>query len=86
MLNSPSMFREMEFAAKLADVPARSVLRMATLGGAELADLPYGCVEPDRKAKLLVLDGETDNLSGAENVVRAVVRRAGASDVKALYL
>ena len=86
MLNSPSMFREMAYAAKLSDVPARSVLRMATLAGAELADLPYGCIEPDRKAKLLVLDGDSDNLAGAENVVRAVVRRAGASDVKAIHV
>ena len=86
MLNSPSMFREMEFAAKLADDPASSVLRMATLAGAEIAGLPYGCIEPDREAKLLVLDGDSDNLAGAESVVRAVVRRAGATDVKAVYL
>jgi len=84
--NSPSMFREMAFAARLADVPASSVLRMATLAGAEIAGLPCGCIEPDREAKLLVLDGDSDNLSGARSVVRAVVRRAGATDVKAVYL
>ncbi|RLM57234.1 nucleoside deaminase [Halobellus sp. Atlit-31R] len=86
MLNSPSMFREMEFAAKLADVPASTILRMATANGAAIAGLNCGVVEPDREAKLLVLDGDSDNLAGAQDVVRAVVRRAGAADVKEVIL
>ncbi|WP_181686832.1 amidohydrolase family protein [Halorhabdus salina] len=81
MLNSPSMFREMEFAAKLYDVSAREVLRMATVAGAEMADLNCGVIEPGRDARLLVLDGDSDNLTGAEDIVRAVVRRAGVADV-----
>ncbi|MCU4799671.1 amidohydrolase family protein [Halobacteria archaeon HArc-gm2] len=80
-LNSPSMFREMEFTAKLADVPAAEVLRMATVNGAEMAGLNCGLVEEGRDARLLVLDGDSHNLAGAREVVRAVVRRAGVSDV-----
>ncbi|QOS12347.1 amidohydrolase domain protein [Haloferax gibbonsii] len=86
MLNSPSMFREMEFTSKLADVSAAEVLRMATVNGADIAGLNYGLVEEGRDAKLLVLDGDTDNLAGVEDVVRAVVRRAGQADVKDVYL
>jgi cytosine/adenosine deaminase-related metal-dependent hydrolase len=86
MLNSPSMFREMEFAAKLADVSAEEVLRMATLNGAEIAGLNCGCVAAGRDAKLLVLDGGSDNLAGAQDPVRAVVRRAGHADVERVYL
>ncbi|MFC7079899.1 amidohydrolase family protein [Halorussus caseinilyticus] len=86
MLNSPSMFREMEFAAKLADVSARQVLRMATRNGAKIAGLDCGVVEEGRPAKLLVLDGDTDNLAGAQDVVRAVVRRAGTGDVADVIL
>jgi cytosine/adenosine deaminase-related metal-dependent hydrolase len=82
MLNSPSMFREMEFAAKLSGLPAADVLRMATVHGAELAGLDCGLVEPGREARLLVLDGGSDNLAGARDLVRAVVRRAGTSDVE----
>ena len=82
MTNSPSMFREMEFVAKLFDVTAREVLRMATVNGAEIAGLNCGVVEAGRDARLLVLDGDSDNLCGAEDVVRAVVRRAGGSDVR----
>jgi len=85
-LNSPSMFREMAFAAKLADVSAREVLRMATVNGAEIAGLNCGLIEEGRDADLLVLDGDTDNLAGAENLVRAVVRRAGVADVSEVLL
>lgn len=81
MLNSPSMFREMEFAAKLTDLEAPEVLRMATRAGAELMGLDAGTIEEGREARLLVLDGDSDNLSGVRDPVRAVVRRAGVSDV-----
>ncbi|MDQ2049718.1 amidohydrolase family protein [Natronolimnohabitans sp. A-GB9] len=82
MLNSPSMFREMEFLAKLSELSAREILRAATVNGAELAGLEYGLVEPGREARLLVLDGNSHNLAGARDPVRAVVRRAGVDDVR----
>ncbi|MFC7154470.1 amidohydrolase family protein [Halomarina halobia] len=86
MMNAPSMFREMEFVAKLTDLDAPEVLRAATAAGAEVAGLNCGVVEPGREARLLVLDGDSDNLAGARDVVRAVVRRAGVSDVKRVLL
>jgi cytosine/adenosine deaminase-related metal-dependent hydrolase len=76
----------MEFAAKLSDLPAREVLRMATLNGARIAGLDRGAIEPGRRADLLVLDGDSDNLAGAQDVVRAVVRRAGRADVSRVVL
>jgi cytosine/adenosine deaminase-related metal-dependent hydrolase len=85
-LNAPSMFREMEFAAKLFDVTAREVLAMATSAGAAVAGLDCGVVAPGREARLLVLDGDSDNLAGWQDPVRAVVRRAGASDVRETVL
>jgi cytosine/adenosine deaminase-related metal-dependent hydrolase len=81
MLNSPSMFREMEFAAKVGGVDAPDVLRMATINGAELVGLNCGLIEPGRDAALVVLDGDSDNLCGVRDPVRAVVRRAGVADV-----
>jgi cytosine/adenosine deaminase-related metal-dependent hydrolase len=86
MLDSPSMFREMEFTAKLSDVSARDVLRMATVNGAAIAGLDYGVIEAGKRAKLLVLDGDSDNLAGVRDPVRAVVRRAGQADVKRVVL
>jgi len=86
MTNSPSMFREMEFAAKLSDLPAATILRMATYNGAEIAGLNCGVIEEGRDAKLLVLDGDSNNLSYANDIVRAVVRRAGHADIKRVHL
>ena len=86
MTNSPSMFREMEFAAKLSDLPAETILRMATYNGAEIAGLNCGVIEKGRDAKLLVLDGDSNNLSYANDIVRAVVRRAGHADIKRVHL
>ncbi len=86
MLNSPSMFREMEFVSKLCDVAAPDVLGMATAAGAEIAGLNCGVIEPGRPGALLVLDGDSDNLSGVRDPVRAVVRRAGVGDVKTVVL
>jgi cytosine/adenosine deaminase-related metal-dependent hydrolase len=84
MLNSPSMFREMEFAAKLTDASATEVLAMATVNGADIAGLDCGLVAEGREARLVVLDGDSNNLAGAEDPVRAVVRRAGTSDISEL--
>jgi cytosine/adenosine deaminase-related metal-dependent hydrolase len=86
MLNSPSMFREMALTEKLSDQSARDVLRMATVNGAEIAGLDCGVIETGRPARLQVLDGDTDNLAGAKNPVRAVVRRAGVADVDRVVL
>jgi cytosine/adenosine deaminase-related metal-dependent hydrolase len=86
MLDSPSLFREMEFTAKLTDLPAREVLRMATVNGAEILDLDCGAIETGRAARVLVLDGDSNNLHGARDPVRAVVRRAGVGDVERVVL
>ena len=86
MTDSPSMFREMEFAAKLSDLSARKILRMATVNGAEIAGLNRGVIEPGADADLLVLDGDSDNLAGARDLVRAVVRRAGQADVSRVVI
>jgi cytosine/adenosine deaminase-related metal-dependent hydrolase len=86
MLNGPTMFREMEWAAKLADLPATDVLAMATKNGASIADLNCGVIEPGRDAKLIALDGNAANLAGVRDIVRGVVRRATVDDVERVVL
>ncbi|MEF8828896.1 MAG: amidohydrolase family protein [Haloarcula sp.] len=82
MLNAPSMFREMEYTAKTFDLPSRTVLRMATTAGADGVGLDCGVIEPGRRAALLVLDGDSDNLSAVADPVDAVVRRASPLDIE----
>jgi guanine deaminase len=76
------MLREMEYTAKMFDLPSRTVLRMGTTAGAEAVGLDRGVVEPGRRAALLVLDGDSDNLSAVADPVDAVVRRATALDIE----
>lgn len=81
-LNSPSMFREMAYTAGLSDLSATTILRMATRNGAKIVGMEYGLIEEGRPAKLTVLDGDTHNLAGYRDPVRAVVHRAEPADVK----
>jgi len=85
MLNGPSMFREMEFVGKCCDVSASTVLEMATRAGRVVADQPGGTIAPGEPADLFVLDGDSPNLVGYQDPVRAVVRRAGVGDVKQVH-
>jgi guanine deaminase len=55
---------------------------MATTAGAEAVNLDCGVIEPGRRAALLVLDGDSDNLSGIADPVDAIVRRASALDIQ----
>lgn len=82
MLNSPSMFREMAYTAKLTDASTREILAMATVNGADIAGLNCGLIAEGRDAKLVVLDGDSPNLIGVQNPARAVVRRASVNDIK----
>ncbi len=86
MLNSPSMFREMAYTCKLCDVSAREVLQMATINGARAIGIDNWAIEEGTPAALCVLDGTTDNLVGARDPVRAIVRRAGINDVERVVL
>ena len=86
MLNPPSMLREMAHTVKRFDVTAREVLRMATVAGSEAVGLDCGVIEAGRRAALLVVDGDSDNLAGTDDPVRAVVRRATPLDLQRVVL
>ncbi|AWB26657.1 amidohydrolase family protein [Halococcoides cellulosivorans] len=86
MLSSPSMFREMAYAADLSGVPAAEILAMATHNGAQIAGLDGGTITEGAPARLIVLDGDSDNLAGVQDVRRAVVRRASVADVTDVLL
>ncbi|MDY6774883.1 MAG: amidohydrolase family protein [Halobacteria archaeon] len=82
MLNSPSVWREMEFTSKLYDVSDDEVLRMATVNGGKLLGRDdLGVIEEGAEARLTVL-GTSGELDGVRDAVAGVVRRAGAVDVR----
>lgn len=86
MLNSPSVWREMEFVSKLYDVDDAEVLRMATAYGADVAGIDdAGVIEEDARARLTVLRGDR-SLADVEDLLAGVVRRAGEADVRRTVL
>ncbi len=58
---------------------------MATINGAGIAGLDYGPIEAGGRAAVMVVDGDSDNLAGVRDPVRAIVRRAGVDDVRAVH-
>lgn len=87
MLNSASMFREMEFTSKLFDIPPTEVLQMATINGAKLThrEDAIGSLEEGKRARMTVID-TSQELKEYRDPVGAVVRRATARDVKETVL
>lgn len=81
MLNSPDMFREMEWADKLFLHDDEFVLRMATLNGAKIARLNKGSILPGKDADFLVFDLKSDTFKSSQNLLSTVVRRAGPDDI-----
>lgn len=81
MLDSPDMFREMEWADKLFLHDDREVLRMATANGARLARRDAGAVLPGKVADLIVFDAGAEAFRWSRDLVGSVVRRAGPGDI-----
>ena len=81
MLNAPSMLRELEFAAKLTDLDARTLLQMATVNPASIAGFDAGVLEVGAAARLTVFDGTSPNLRYSKDIHRTIVGRATAADI-----
>lgn len=89
MINSPDMFREMEFSANLLGLSGKDfvepgdVLKMATLNGAKLLNSPEeGYIQEGNPVRLQLLSGANPELGWSRNKVSAVVRRARVGDIK----
>ena len=81
MMNAPSMLRELEFAAKLTDLDARTLLQMATVHPAEIGGFDAGVLAVDAAARLVVFDGDSPNLRYSKDIHRTIVQRATAADI-----
>jgi cytosine/adenosine deaminase-related metal-dependent hydrolase len=86
MLNSLNMFAEMEFTSKAFLRDDRKVLEMATLNNARILGIAneLGSIDLGKKASLLVINDQSNNLFGTTNVISSVVRRARPDDIALL--
>lgn len=81
MLNSINMFSEMEFISKIFIDDDRQVFKMCTLNGAKLLGLGETCISEGNRVRLMVLNKNSNNLFGAKNPLRSIVRRARPDDI-----
>ena len=86
MINNPSMFREMAITVKVLGISAQEALQMATVNAASILDRPDGVIEVDLPARIVILDGDSDNLSGTVDPVNAVATRACHADIDEVLL
>lgn len=86
MLNSPNMFSELEFIAKIFRLDEREVLKMCTLNSAKILNEGEftGTIAEGKKANLLVIKNDTPNMRNVRNPIRGVVRRATRDDIAAI--
>ncbi len=90
--NDLDMFGEMDKAAKVDKVMrmdptimgAETVLRMATIGGAEVLGLEkeIGSIEPGKRADIIILDTKKPHLTPLYNPYSHIVYSASGADVK----
>lgn len=93
--NRLDMFTEMRTAALLQKVshgadalPARRVLRMATIEGARSLGLgeEIGTLENGKRADVVVIELDRLHLTPSPDIVSAIVYAAGAADVKTVLI
>lgn len=83
MLNSVNMFSEMEFLAKINLFEDRQVFKLCTLNGAKLLGInkELGSIEKGKKARLMILTKNSNNMQGIRSPLSSLVRRARPDDI-----
>lgn len=87
MLNSPNMFREMEFMCKALLHDDRQVFKMCTLNGAKILgiDRLVGSISEGKEGRVMVINSKSDNMWGSADPVSSLVRRAEPTDILAVF-
>ncbi len=86
MINSPDMFREMEFISKLSylkdPISPKEILKMATINGANALRINSGLIEKGMDADLILIDKNAPNLKGNKNILATIIHRCEPENVR----
>lgn len=87
MLNSPNIFSEMELISKALLHDDRQVFKMCTLNGAKILGIDQwtGSISEGKDGRVMVIDRQSNNMWGSADPLASVVRRAGPSDILAVF-
>lgn len=92
MLNSPDLFKEMDYIWKVSRaidprrISAREVLKMATINGARILHLNSGCIESGRFADLIFIDKRHIDLYPIHDPYASIVQRASPASIMGMMI
>ena len=92
MINSPDMFREMDFIWKVTmglhkkRIDAKKILKMATVNGGKILNKNVGSIESGKLADCIFLDKHALDLEPIHDPHVSIVHRASESAIKAVMI
>lgn len=92
MINSPDMFREMDYLWKVSmglskkRLNPKDILKMATVNGGKILKKEIGVIETGKLADGIFIDKHSIDLEPMHNVHASIVHRASESNVKAVMI
>jgi cytosine/adenosine deaminase-related metal-dependent hydrolase len=92
MINSPDMFREMDYLWKVSmgmrktRVNPREILKMATVNGGKILKKDIGIIETKKYADGIFIEKHSLDLEPMHNVYASIVHRASESNIKAVMI
>jgi cytosine/adenosine deaminase-related metal-dependent hydrolase len=92
MINSPDMFREMDYLWKVSmgihktRVSPKEILKMATVNGGKILKKDIGVIETGKCADGVFIDKHSLDLDPMHNVYASIVHRASESNIKAVMI
>ncbi|RLI93985.1 MAG: hypothetical protein DRO94_03920 [Candidatus Altiarchaeales archaeon] len=90
MINSPDLFREMEFVSKISylsrEILPVEVLQMTTVNAAKAFKLNSGVIERKRNADLIFIDKNAPNLKYNRNIIATIVHRCNPENVRKVMI
>ncbi len=92
MINSPDMFREMDYLWKVSmglgkiRINPKDILKMATVNGGKILKKQIGVIETKKYADGIFIDKHSLDLEPMHNVHASIVHRASESSIKAVMI
>ncbi len=92
MINSPDMFREMDYLWKVSmgirktRVSPREILKMATVNGGKILKKEIGVIETGKYADGIFIENHSLDLEPMHNVYASIVHRASEIDIRAVMI
>jgi len=92
MINSPDMFREMDYLWKVSmgtrkiRVSPKEILKMATVNGGKILKKEIGVIETGKLADGIFIEKHSLDLEPMHNVYASIVHRASESNIRAVMI